>query len=271
MRDLPGRGFLRRPATRTQREVTVSDRAPLAPTAAHLAGYQTVLVVGAHPDDADFGAGATTAAMTDLGVRVHYCVITDGDAGGFDPAVARSEIPAIRRQEQHDAAEVLGVSSVTFLGYRDGDLTVTSDLRRDISRVIRRLQPDLVISQNPERGWMSIYADHPDHLAAGEATMQAVYPDSRNPFAHPSLLADEGLDEWHVPEVWVLATRDPNRYVDVTETFDRKVAALKAHTSQTAHLDDLEAMLRSRLAERAAEFGLPTGTLVETFRSMDTR
>ena len=129
----------------------------------------------------------TIATWTRAGVEVTYCIVTDGDAGGFDPLVPRSEIPGIRRAEQRAAAAVVGVSDVRFLGYVDGELAVSHDLRRDISRVIRQVRPQRMLVQSPERNWKRIQASHPDHLAAGEAAIQAVYPDARNPFAHPAL------------------------------------------------------------------------------------
>lgn len=229
-----------------------------------------VLVVAAHPDDADFGAAGTVARWVDAGTLVTYCVVTDGDAGGFDPTVPRSEIPRIRRGEQIAAANSLGVTDVRFLGYRDGELTVSHGLRRDITRVIRQVRPDRMVIQSPERNWERIYASHPDHLAAGEATMQAVYPDSRNPFAHPTLLADEGLEAWGVGEVWVLGTNRPNHFVDVTDTFHRKITALHEHRSQTAHLSNLESMLREWLTRNAQLGGLPEGRLAEAYLVVDT-
>lgn len=231
---------------------------------------ERALVVTAHPDDVDFGAGATIATWTDAGIDVTYCVITDGDAGGFDPNVPRSEIPGIRRAEQITAAANCGVTDVRFLGYRDGELTVSHDLRRDISRVIRQVRPQRVLIQSPERNWQRIYSSHPDHLAAGEAAIQAVYPDARNPFAHPTLLQDEDLEDWAVPEVWVMAAKDPNHFVDVTDVLDRKLAALRAHESQTAHRDDLEAMIRGWLAMNAKSAGLAEGRLAEAFMVVST-
>jgi len=223
------------------------------------------LVVMAHPDDIDFGGGGTVASWTDAGVRVSYCIVTDGDAGGFDPSVPRAEMPAIRRAEQIAAGAILGVQDVHFLGYRDGYLTVTNDLRRDISRVIRQVRPDRMIIQSPERNWNRIAASHPDHLAAGEAAICAVYPDARNPFAHPELLAEEGLEPWAVPEVWVLASARPTHFVDVTEQFPRKIAALRAHASQTAHMDDLEDRVRTWMAATARAADLPEGRLAEGY------
>ncbi len=230
---------------------------------------ERVLVVTAHPDDVDFGAGGTVASFVDAGMAVTYCIVTDGDAGGFDPAVPRSEIPRIRRAEQVAAAAALGVTDVRFLGYRDGELTVTHDLRRDISRVIRQVRPDRMLIQSPDRNWQRIPASHPDHMAAGDAAMFAIYPDARNPFAHPVLLNDEGLEAWTVHDVWVFGTPTPNHFVDITDTFDRKLDALRAHESQTAHMDDLADRITGWGRMMASAGGLPEGRLAEAFMRVD--
>jgi LmbE family N-acetylglucosaminyl deacetylase len=233
---------------------------------------ERALVVVAHPDDLDFGAGGTLASWTADGVEVAYCIITDGDAGGFDPDVPRSAIAGIRQAEQRAAAKELGVEDVTFLGYPDGRLTVSIELRRDLSRVIRQHRPHRLLTSSPERNWDRVYSSHPDHLAAGEAALCAVYPDARNPFAHLELAA-EGLAAWTVEQTWVMggAGGTVNRYVDVTDTFERKLAALRRHESQTAHMTDLEDRLRSWLGLQAKAAGLPDGRLAEAFRVMDTR
>lgn len=231
---------------------------------------ERALVVTAHPDDVDFGAAGTIAAWTRTGITVSYCVITDGDAGGFDPAVPRDRIGGIRQAEQRAAAAVLGVRELTFLGYPDGRLTLSIELRRDISRVIRQVRPQRVLLQSPERNWLRIGASHPDHLAAGEAALCAVYPDARNPFAHPELLAAEGLAAYAVPEVWVMAGPDPTHFVDVTDTYDRKVAALREHASQMEGVADLDGLLRSWLTRNARAAGWSDGRLAEAFRVFDT-
>jgi LmbE family N-acetylglucosaminyl deacetylase len=184
--------------------------------------------------------------------------------------VARTDIPEIRRTEQRNAAKAVGVEDVRFLGYPDGRLELSLDLRRDISRVIRQVRPQRVLTQSPERNWARIQASHPDHLTTGEAALRAIYPDARNPFAFPELLADESLEPWEVAEVWVMAHPAPNHHVDVTDTFDRKIAALRAHVSQTAHMDDLEIWLRERLGDIATEAGLPAGHLAEAFAVYST-
>lgn len=232
---------------------------------------ERVLVVTAHPDDIDFGGAGTVATLTDMGIEVSYCICTYGDAGGFDPAVPRSEIPKIRQAEQENAARILGVKDIHWLGYPDGALEVSMDLRRDISRVIRKVRPQLVITQNPERNWERIYASHPDHMAAGEAALQAVYPDARNPFTHTTLLQDEGLEAWTVSQVWILSAQKRTKFVNVTKQYQRKVDALRAHVSQTEHMDDLEDRIRSWMNGAAQEAGLPEGELAEGFLVVDSR
>lgn len=232
-------------------------------------GVERVLVVTAHPDDVDFGAAGSVATWTDAGIEVAYCIVTDGDAGGFDPAVPRTEIPRIRRAEQTAAAASVGVTDLEFLGYPDGRLEVTMALRRDISRVIRRVRPQRVVCQSPERNWDRLFASHPDHLAAGEAAVCAVYPDSRNPFTFPDLLTD-GFDPWAVSELWVMAQREPTHFVDITDAVDRKITALRAHDSQHTDPGGVETMVRAWVVAIAAAAGLPEGRAAEGFRVVPT-
>jgi LmbE family N-acetylglucosaminyl deacetylase len=230
------------------------------------AEIERALVVVAHPDDIDFGAGGTVSTWVDAGIEVTYLLCTRGDAGGFDDT-PRADMPVLREREQRAAAAEVGVSDVRFLaGYADGALEPTLDLVRDISRVIRQVRPRRLLTHSPERWWERLGASHPDHLAAGEATTRAVYPAARNPFAFPELLADEGLDAWTVPELWLMADAQADHPVDITGTFGRKVAALRAHASQTAHHEDLEGMLRTWSGGVAARLGLPEGRLAEAFR-----
>jgi LmbE family N-acetylglucosaminyl deacetylase len=232
------------------------------PSAEPLPDVKRVLVVMAHPDDADFGAAATIAGWVTAGLDVAYLLVTRGDAGGFDET-PRHEMPALREAEQRAAAAAVGVSEVEFLdGYPDGTLTVTVELRRDITRVIRRFRPDRILTTSPLRRWERIAGpSHPDHLAVGEATTCAIYPDARNPFAFTELMR-EGLQPWVVREVWYQGGPSPDHVVDVTDRFDRKLEALRAHASQTAHMD-LEAFLVERLSTLARAGGLPEGRLAE--------
>jgi len=231
---------------------------------------QRILIIVAHPDDVDFSAAGTIARWTDAGIEVVYCLVTDGDAGGHDDSVPRAEIAPLRRKEQTAAAASVGVTDLRFLGYPDGTVEATLGLRRDLARVIRQVRPDRVVCPSPERNYARIGVSHPDHRAVGSAALDAVYPDARNPFAFPELRAEEGLEPWTVREVWMPGGPAPNHYVDVTDTFDRKVAALRAHESQTGHMDQLAEFLRGWLTRAAAQGGLPEGRLAEMFQVLDT-
>lgn len=225
---------------------------------------QRVLVVQAHPDDVDFGSAGTVANWTDAGISVTYCICTDGQAGGFDLDLPRSEIPRIRREEQRLAARTVGVEDVRFLGYVDGELQVDRPLLIDLVRVIRDVRPDRVLTASPDRNWRALPASHPDHLAAGEATTQAVYPFARNPFAYPELL-DEGLEPWTVRELWLGGHHTDNHAVDVTEQFERKLTALHAHTSQHPEPEGLRKLEQEWMSGNARAHGLPEGRLAESF------
>jgi LmbE family N-acetylglucosaminyl deacetylase len=211
----------------------------------------------------------TVAVWTTAGVEVAYCIATDGDAGGSDTSIPRPEMAALRRQEQTEAARIVGVTDVTFLGFPDGRVMPDLDLRRAIAGSIRRFRPDRVVAQSPERNWARIYASHPDHLATGEAAACAVYPDARNPFAFPELL-EQGLEPHAVPEMWIMATERADRAIDATEHFDRKLAALRSHRSQVGDGADLDGLLRSWMSGTALAAGLPDGRLAEAFHVVAT-
>lgn len=226
-----------------------------------LPDVQRVLCVFAHPDDVDFGAAGTVAGWVSSGLEVAYLIVTRGDAGGFDDT-PRDQMPLLREAEQRAAAAEVGVKQVDFLdGYRDGTVTPTIDLRKDVTAAIRRFRPDRILTNSPLRRWERLAGpSHPDHLAVGESVTCAVYPDSRNPFAYPEL----DLPAWTVREVWYSGGPDPDHLVDVTETFSRKLAALRAHASQTSHMSDLESGLRERMS------ALGSGRLVEGFTIIRT-
>jgi LmbE family N-acetylglucosaminyl deacetylase len=231
-------------------------------------GVERVLIVSAHPDDVDFGVAGSIAAWTSAGIDVSYCIVTDGDAGGSDLDLPRDEMARIRRVEQTAAAATVGVTDLHFLAYPDGRLQPTIELRRDIARVVRSVRPQRVVCQSPERMWERVYASHPDHLAAGEATVCAVYPDARNPFAHPELLAD-GLEPWTVPELWLMAHPTVDTYVETTDTIDKKIAALACHVSQIPDPTGLDQRMREWGAMIGARVGLPDGRLAEAFKAVD--
>jgi LmbE family N-acetylglucosaminyl deacetylase len=234
------------------------------------ADVSRVLVIAAHPDDVDFGAAGTIAGWTDAGIEVTYCVVTDGGAGGYDEDFPRAEVPALRRAEQVAAAKCVGVHDVRFLGYPDGVVEATLDLRRDLARVIRQVRPDRVVCPSPERNYARMPPSHPDHRAVGSAALDAVYPDARNPFAFRELREQEGLAPWTVREVWISGSPSPAHFVDVTATFGRKLAALRAHVSQTGQMADLEERIRTMLSRNADRGGLPEGQLAEAFQILDS-
>ncbi|MDP9862929.1 MULTISPECIES: PIG-L deacetylase family protein [Streptosporangium] len=229
-----------------------------------------VLVVTAHPDDVDFAAAGTIARFTDRGVEVTYCVVTDGDAGGFDRELDNGGMAELRRTEQTNAAKIVGVTDVRFLGHRDGTVVQSLDLRRDITRVIRQVRPDLVITHTPERNYSFIAPSHPDHRAVGGSALDAVYPDARNPYTFPELLLQEGLEAWTVREVWLNGGQTPDHHIDITDTFERKLAALRAHVSQISHMEGFEDFLRTRFSQVATEGGFGEGRYAEAFQRVPT-
>ena len=229
-----------------------------------------ILVIVAHPDDVDFGSAGTIARWTDAGIEVRYCIVTDGDAGGSDPSISRADMGRLRRREQTAAASQVGVHDLRFLGYQDGQVEATLGLRKDLARVIRQVKPGRVMCPSPDRFYARLGASHPDHRAVGSAALDAVYPDARNPFAFPDLLADEKLEPWTVGEVWLAASPAADHYVDITDTFDRKVAALSEHASQIADPAELAGRLREWSTRIAAAGGLPEGRLAEAFQVLQT-
>lgn len=226
------------------------------------------LVIVAHPDDIDFGAAGTVATFTDHGVDVVYGLVTSGQAG--EPShLSPEELAEVRQAEQTRAAAVVGVTELHWLGFPDGRVVADLTLRRELTRLIRTVKPDLVITQTPVRNLDRIYAAHPDHLATGEAAISAVYPDARNGHSFPELLA-EGHEPHSVPRVWLMAGTEHNLHVDITDAADRKVAALLAHESQHGdEADDMAVMIREWGEGNAAAVGM-TGRVVESFRAVHT-
>ena len=228
-------------------------------------------MVTAHPDDVDFGAAGSVASWVADGHDVAYCICTSGDAGAGPAHMPRSEVGALREAEQNAAAAAVGVTDVTYLRYPDGALVAGIALRKDISRAIRRFRPDRVVCQSAERNLDRIIGSHPDHLAAGEATIAAVYPDARNEWAHPDLAEVEGLEPWSCNEVYVMLQQGPTEamvYVDITDSFDKKVAALTSHVSQVGGNPNIAEFIRGWAAGNAVAGGLEDGRLAEVFRKV---
>jgi LmbE family N-acetylglucosaminyl deacetylase len=226
---------------------------------------ERALVVVSHPDDGEFGAAPTIAQLTRDGVRVDYVVTTDGGKGTEDPDMTPEQLSATRVAEQRAAADILGVGDIVHLGYPDGYLTPSLDLRRDITRQIRRFRPDLVITQNPQRRLdFNPFIGHPDHLATGEATLASIYPAARDHLNFPELWRDERLEPWKVRQVLLTGVEQPNLWIDVADTFDIGLRAILAHASQVDPDDVTE-----RMRERARIVGEPEGIgLAQAFLSI---
>ena len=233
--------------------------------------FQSALVISAHPDDPEFGFGATIARLTDAGVAVNYVICSDGSQGGEDPTVPDAELTRRRYDEQRVAAASLGVTGITFLGIPDGHLAADIDLRRFLVREIRRYQPQLVMTHSPVRNLAGMFgASHPDHLAVGEAAMGAVYPDARNPRAFRELLA-EGLAAHRVQEVWFSGLPDPDHVIDATDHVERKIDAIMCHKSQFEKPGWDPEQPRKNLLERMAKLGQEHGfAYAEGFRRLET-
>ena len=208
---------------------------------------QNILVLLAHPDDPEFFCGATTARWVHAGHHVSYCIITCGDKGTKDLTIGSDELCSIRQKEQRSAAKVLGVEEITFMGYPDGYLTPDINLRRDITRVIRIVRPDVLVTCDPQTLFTSNGGlNHPDHRAAGQATLDAVFPAARDHLNFPELWNDEKLEPHVVKEVWVCGTLMPDVTLDVTETWEIKIQALYEHKSQIGEPEKLAERLRNR-------------------------
>lgn len=208
------------------------------------AEFQTFLVVVAHPDDAEFGAAGTIAKLTKEGKQVVIVQVTSGDKGSGDPSATPQLVAATREAEEREAARRLGVAKVVFLRETDSEVLPDVRFRERIVRQIRTFKPDVVITHDAFRP----YALHPDHRAVGLATTDAVYPAARDPLNFPHHLR-EGLETHKTAEIWYFGAEYPDKYVDITSTFEDKVQALLAHESQVGD----EASLRERLRERHAE------------------
>lgn len=230
---------------------------------------QRVLCFGAHPDDLDFGASGTVAAWTAGGVHVEYCIMTDGDAGGFDQRTAE-EITQTRHAEQRAAAALVGVENVHFMGERDGYLEPTHAVMKQIVELIRKVQPDVVLAMHPERDWERIQRSHPDHLACGEAVTRAIYPAVENPFAYPELEA-AGLHAYKLPWLWLYGapTARENHAVDISAFFDKKLEALRQHISQHPDVASMERFVQEQCALKGEEYKLGDGALAEAFHVVE--
>src|ERR687888_90633 len=217
----------------------------------------SVLVVMAHPDDAEFGCGGTIAKWAAAGKVINYVLCTSGDKGSSVPNMSPYKLAQMRRTEQINAAHALGARDVVFLSHEDGLLRNTIELRRDIVRAIRRFRPDAVICQDPTmRFGGNRYLNHPDHRAAGDACLDAVYPSARDPHVFPELLVDD-LQPHKVREVFMSTTQNADIWIDITDCFERKLDGLRQHASQVgARRDQMVQRIRERSVQMARMNGL---------------
>jgi LmbE family N-acetylglucosaminyl deacetylase len=226
---------------------------------------KVAMVIVAHPDDAEFGAAGTVATWVRDGWDVYYVICTDATGGGPDDATdvgptAKRRISEIRKREQRAAGVVLGLKDVFFLDYPDGQLYPTIELRRDLVRLLRKYRPSRVVCQSPERTWtptLTIGRYHSDHLAAGQATLAAIYPMSQNPWDFPELLEEEGLLPHKISEVYISGAPNVNHFVDISDTIDIKIEALLCHASQfVGRMDELKDIVRTRSADLGTRYGV---------------
>lgn len=225
--------------------------------------YDTYMLVVAHPDDAEFSSAGTVTKLARDGKRVILIQVTSGDRGAPDTSRTPEELAQVRENEQREAAKREGLAEVVFLRQGDGHIMPDIELREKIVRQIRTFKPDVIITHDPFRP----YAMHPDHRGVGMATHDAVYPTARDPLYFPEHL-EEGLEPHKTAEIWYFGSEVPDIFVDITDTFDNKIHALKAHVSQVGDGERLDPMLRDRSRELAKDQPFE---LAEAFKSVKMR
>ena len=229
---------------------------------------QTILAILAHPDDPEFFCGATLARWTSLGHTVHYCLLTRGDKGVRDEIIEPEDLARIREGEQRRAADVLGVSDILFLDYEDGYVVSNLETRKAVVRVIRQFRPDIIVCCDPTQIFGDNNINHPDHRTSGQIVVDAVFPASGNPLYFRDLMTSENLQPHSVKEVWLTVTGQPNTTIDVSSTWEKKIAALHNHVTQIGNMDQLDERMRSR---RTAESTPEDPRYEEKFRRLKFR
>ncbi len=228
---------------------------------------KVILGVAAHPDDLDFGAAGTIAGWVEKGAEVYYLILTDGSKGSSDRHISSSDLIKIRQKEQKAACNILGVKDVRFLNYEDGCLMCNLDVKRDIARYIRQIRPNIVVTMDPTMVYVANrgFINHSDHRAAGQATLDAVYPLARDHLAFPELLA-EGLEPHKTEHLLLINLEKHNHLEDITPTIDKKMQALATHTSQMADVEQTKKMIRAIAADAGDKAGVK---YAETFMRID--
>lgn len=213
-----------------------------------------ILVILAHPDDPEFFCGATIAEWVKQGNHVSYCLLTKGDKGINEEFHPKGDIRQLRIDEQTKAAAVLGVKDITFMDNEDGYLVPTMELRKDVTRIIRKMKPQILVGCDPTHYYFrNDYINHPDHRAAGQVVLDAVFPAAQNPLFFSDLIADEQLMPHGVEEVWLSLPKEANLTVDVTDTWDLKISALLEHHSQIGQVEEFKARMLKRHTEDSSD------------------
>ncbi len=226
---------------------------------------EKIMVIVAHPDDAEFGCSGTIARKVgEEGAHVVYVICTNGDKGTPDPSLTPERLTQIRHGEQWCAAGVLGVRDVIFLDYPDGGLEDTAEFREDLVRLIRQHRPDTVYTMDPYRR----YQMHRDHRVVGRVALDAVFPYARDPLHHASLLQKEGLEPHKVKDVFLFSTDAADHFVDISETFETKIKALGCHESQMRSIAEWRETVTSWATETGQKAGL---ALAEGFKYLPIR
>ncbi|TAK25964.1 MAG: PIG-L family deacetylase [Chloroflexota bacterium] len=216
-------------------------------------GPITVLVIAAHPDDPEFGAGGTTALWAKQGREIFQLVCTNGEKGSSDPEMTSEKLVALREEEQLAAGRVLGAKKTMFLRLPDGEISPDLTLRRGIVKAIRMVRPEIIITHDPTSVYTDSSINHPDHRAVGHATLDSVYPTARDRLNFPEH-EQAGLLPHKVREVLLWGSREPNFFVDIAEVFDTKIAALTCHKTQIPNPDELAKRMRERAENLAKEY-----------------
>jgi LmbE family N-acetylglucosaminyl deacetylase len=235
-----------------------------------MADPMRVLVITAHPDDIEFGCAGSVATWVDAGAEVTYVIVTDGSTGTADAELFGNKLAEIRREESMQAAKIVGVTDVVFLGYRDGYVEPTLDLRRDLAREFRKFKPHRLITMDPQPvpgGW---FVNHPDHRAIGQAALDITVTAGTTPGHFPELL-EEGFGPWKgLREIYLFGPGVGDTPVDISTAIDRKVDALKAHHSQVGDWD-VEPMMRGWMKMNGEQHGLEAAELFHVLQTMEAR
>ena len=215
---------------------------------------QNILVILAHPDDPEFFCGGTLAKWASEGHTISYCLLTKGDKGINDHFSEVKNIVELRMTEQRNAADVLGVSEIVYLGHEDGYLSPTIEIRGEVSGIIRKMKPDIVVTCDPTNYFLrDSYINHPDHRAAGQVVIDAVFPAAQNHLFFPELISKFHLEPHHVKEVWLSLPKEANFVVDVSDSWETKMDALFKHKSQIGDIQEFTERMRSRRTEDSSD------------------